>query len=160
MAKKVGLKPVHRLNFGRAGELNMPKQYHRVIDDGNCFFRCISYILTGSEDYHATIRKQVVAHVSTIQEKLTGYLDKHPDIYIAQSSIEHRGIWATDKEIMTTANLLDCDVIIYTRRGGDTRKWLPYPASFSLLKTSENDIYLDNVADTHYDVVKAVVSTK
>ena len=130
MAGKLGLKSVKRFQFGIAGELKNIKTYQHVKGDGNCFFRCISFILTGSEDYHETIRDQVVQHLSTIQEKVKGYLDNHPQVYISQSGIGNEGIWATDKEIMTTANLLDCDILVYTSRGNATMKWLTYPASF------------------------------
>ena len=144
------------MHFGRASELKVPRKYYQVDMDGNCFFRCISYILTGSEDYHETIRGHVVDHMSKIQEKVKGYLNNHPQTYISQSGIEKDGIWATDSEIMTTANMLDCDIMVYTQRGHATKKWLPYPASFSLLKTSDKNIYLDNVGGNHYDVVTAV----
>ena len=152
MAKKIGLKSVIKINFGRAGQLKAPKKYYKVSMDGNCFFRCISYILTGSEDDHLTIREQVVNHMSKIQATVTGYLDEHPDIYISHSGISNDCIWATDKEIMTTANLLECDIVVYTLRG-NTKQWLTYPASFSILKTIDRKVYLENVGETHYDVV-------
>ena len=144
----MGIKSVKSLRFGRAGEW--------IAIDGNCFFRCISFNLTGSEDYHKTICDQVVKHISTIHAKVKGYLDEHPHIYISESGIENEGIWAIDKEIMTTSNLLECDIIVYTLHGNATKKWLTYPANFSLLKPSDKDIYLDNVGETHYDVVLAV----
>ena len=93
--------------------------------------------------------------MKTIQGKVQGFLEEHPNVYIERSGIENGSIWATEKEIMTTANLLECDIIVYTLRG-DTKKWLTYPGSFSLLKTSDKCMYLDNENEDHYNVVTAV----
>ena len=34
-----------------------------VIGDGNCYFRCISKYLFGTEEFHSTIRKEVVNEI-------------------------------------------------------------------------------------------------
>ena len=34
--------------------------------DGNCLFRCFSYILTGSQDQHFAVRMAIVAHMLNI----------------------------------------------------------------------------------------------
>jgi hypothetical protein len=36
------------------------------VGDGNCLFRCFSYILTGSQDQHMAIRMAIVAHMRSI----------------------------------------------------------------------------------------------
>ena len=94
--------------------------------------------------------------MSAISENIKGYLDKHPDIYISQSGIENGGIWATDAEILTTAHLLKCDIVVYTLRGNANSEWLTHPASLRLLNASDNKIYLENVNGNHYDVVTHV----
>ena len=39
------------------GYLNRkPSNIYRVLGDGNCYFRCISYVLSGKEDYHRDVR--------------------------------------------------------------------------------------------------------
>ena len=156
MATNLGIKSVHKVYFGRAPNLDKPKKYHKTFPDGNCFFRCISYILTGSEEFHIIVRNKVVEHMSEISENIKGYLDKHPDIYISQSGIENGGIWATDAEILTTAHLLKCDIVVYTLRGNANSEWLTHPASLRLLNASDNKIYLENVNGNHYDVVTHV----
>lgn len=140
---------------GRTRDLGQPRRIHKTKGDGNCYFRAISYILTGSEHGHSLLREKVIHHMNTnLTRELHDYLDQHVNDYVNTSGISRDGVWATDAEIMATANLLSCDIIIHTELG-DSMDWLTYPASFSMQSTTEHALYLENKHD-HFDVVISV----
>ena len=66
----------------------------KIRGDGNCLFRAMSYIITGSEDHHLGIQGAITAHMLSIPELLTGlgangrenYLEYYNGSY---SSVEH-----------------------------------------------------------------------
>ena len=149
-----GLKSKKTLRFGSAGALSKPRRTYKIEGDGNYFFRCVSYILIGSEDAHLNIRDKVIKHMSTIQPKLKEYIDRNPSEYITDSNMIEGGIWATDAEIMATANLLRCDIFVYSKNGAEM-DWMNHPASFSLQNTTDFALYIENV-NNHYNVVIAV----
>ena len=41
--------------------LNRPRERHSIRGDGNCFFRCIAYALTGNEEEHLVVREAVLS---------------------------------------------------------------------------------------------------
>ena len=61
-----------------------------TVGDGNCFFRSISFLLTGSDDQHARIREMMIAHVLRNVEQF------HPFI-IGQSDSTTLDDWINDK---------------------------------------------------------------
>ena len=155
LAAIFGLKSTKSIRFRHSRALGKPRCKHKTIGDGNCFFRCISYILTGAEDAHLTIRNKVTDHMSKIQPMLKEYLDRNPHEYVEESDMTKGGIWATDAEIMATANLLGCDILVYSMKGG-SMDWLNHPASFSLQNITDLALYIEN-ENNHYDVVINVV---
>ncbi len=46
----------------------------RIHKDGNCLFRCFSYIITGSEDQHMSIRAAILNHMVDIAHFLLSHL--------------------------------------------------------------------------------------
>lgn len=42
------------------------RRVEKIVGDGNCMFRSLSYVLTGSESQHAAVRAQIVMHMKTI----------------------------------------------------------------------------------------------
>ena len=60
-------------------------------------------------------------------------------------------MWATDAEVMATASLLGCDIVVNTKVG-ETMQWLPYSGGFSLWQFTEQALYQQNVSD-HFNVV-------
>ena len=47
-----------------------PRNVYKVAGDGNCYFRCISYALSGMEDHHESIQ---MSCVTTYLGSLVGY---------------------------------------------------------------------------------------
>ena len=57
---------------------------------------------------------------------------------------------AIDAEVIATAGLLSCDIVIYSKFDSSLQ-WQRYPSSFSLKTNSEYALYLENVSD-HFNV--------
>lgn len=141
--------------YGRTKDLGQPRRFYKTKGDGNCYFRAICYILTGSEKDHSLLREKVIHHMRTsLSTELRNYLNHNVNNYLDTSCMSQDSVWATDAEIMATANLLSCDIVVHTKVG-DSMDWLTYTASFHLHATSETALYLENKLD-HFDVVLSV----
>ncbi|KAM4026801.1 CD226 antigen [Anomaloglossus baeobatrachus] len=124
--------------FGCTRNLGQSRRTYKTKGDGNCYFRAISYILTGTEDNYSLLRANVIHHMKTdLSKKLQGYFNEDMNEYVNISGISCDGVWTTDAEIMATANLLSCDIVIHTKVG-DTMDWLTYPANYNLKSTTEH----------------------
>ena len=112
--------------------------------------------MTGSEAEHLVVRKAVVDHMGRIRKQLQEY---HNDgVLITKEylqNMEKETTWATQVEIIATANLLGHDIATY-KQSGAKKKWLTHPAKFSIKQLSERALYLDNVKDSHYEVVLSI----
>ena len=155
LATAMGLQQAKPVYFGRSGDLTKPKRTHKTDGDGNCYFRAMSFILTGTEDYHVQLRDSVVGHMAVIDGKLKDYLNQNVNDYVATSGMCNDGVWATDAEITATANLLGVDITIYGKYGKEMR-WLTYPASFSLSSTTPQAFYLEHTGN-HFNGVLGVL---
>ena len=69
------VQPFERESGGQDVILTLPDTCHlrRIGGDGNCLFRALSFIITGSESQHFEIRSSIVAHMFNVPELLTGY---------------------------------------------------------------------------------------
>ena len=84
------------------------------VGDGNCLFRCFSYILTGSQDQHLAIRMAIVAHMRSIAHLLEACLNTRVcgytnlEAYIASMECPNsdgRYGWGSEIEIYTFAEM-------------------------------------------------------
>ena len=68
-----------------------PLRTARISPDGNCFFRCIAMIVTGSQDYHEEMRLLVTTYMisNSSNEKISCLLPHHTSMqsYIVQSKM-------------------------------------------------------------------------
>ena len=112
-----------RYTSGRKSELLAPRRIYKTKED----FRAISYALTGSEDLHGHIRQKIMNLMSNyIKEKLKDYLNQSVNDYLRESYMNSNGTWATDAEMMVTANLLGIDIVVHSKVA-DRMGWLRYP---------------------------------
>ena len=154
LAKKLGLTAHKTYRMGKGSNkngvilLDKPTKKKDIDMDGNCFFRAISYILTGDQGEHMTVRNRIVDHMCKIRNKLDGYGGEHlTDEYLSTMRLD--GVkWAKSVEIMAAANLLGHDIVSYTKRG-NSKTWLTYPASFSIQNLSASALYFDNLNESH-----------
>ena len=127
----------------------MPTLRERMISDGNCYFRAISFAISGSQDYHE-VHKCICDYIEYFPGRLTAVLTNAHDVhngkkYLQKSEMHKSNIWGTKIEILATAKCFKHDIFTYYNY-----KWQRY----SYLKTLSSDaIYLDNRAGNHFDVV-------
>lgn len=132
--------------------LTKPSRLLRVIGDGNCLFRCMSYVLTGSQDHQMQVRSRVCSHMHSIANLvLTHISHDSTHNYIADKKMNINGVWGTDVEVLTFANMCNVNVYTYSVQHGS---WNVYPPTFSV---SHFDVFLESVylrhTGDHYDVV-------
>ena len=91
-----------------------------IIGDGNCLFRAISYLITGSQQQHMSIRQASVCHLREIEDLpfrtgtlLRSVYEGGIDDYIASSEIDCAGAWGSDVEMLTLAHLLNTPIYSY-----------------------------------------------
>ena len=161
-----------------------PVGFKNIRGDGNCMFRSLSFIITGSEDQHMHVRRAIIRHMRDIgnvlwESQISPLLNNLRSIgevsvgnnqspnadhmaginqYIAATRMDHDKTWGSEVEIMVLAHLLDTAVYSYdTARG-----WNRYtPANVygqfdvSTRVNSQMAMYVHyNI--NHYDVVTSV----
>ena len=89
--------------FGQEKCPSEPRRVHSTKGDGNCFFRCISYALTGDESSHLSLHDIVVNHMLDLGNKVEDYLNENVSGYLAATSMARNGVWATDA-VQTVTN--------------------------------------------------------
>ena len=89
-----------------------PLQTVPVGGDGNCFFSCLSYILTGTEDAHSALRQLLCMFIQSFYEELL--VDSK---YVESSKMQVDGTWAGEVEVTAAAALLNCPIHLYSSIG-------------------------------------------
>ncbi|XP_062600922.1 uncharacterized protein LOC134262538 [Saccostrea cucullata] len=138
-------------------KVGAPVKCVEIVGDGNCFFRAVSFCLTGVEDYHYTIRSAVCQHLlhnSILFESFVRCAERSVENHLALTDMTNDGTWATELEIFGLCHLLNIDVHTYTEN-----HWVTY--SRQMIQTTTNDefigsIYLDHKNRNHYNVVVTV----
>ena len=158
-----------------------PVGFKNIRGDGNCMFRSLSFIITGSEDQHMHVRIRHMRDIGNVlwESQISPLLNNLRSIgevsvgnnqspnadhmagineYIAATRMDHDKTWGSEVEIMVLAHLLDTAVYSYdTARG-----WNRYtPANVygqfdvSTRVNSQMAMYVRyNI--NHYDVVTSV----
>ena len=83
----------------------VPSKERRISPDGNCLFRSLSFVLTGTDRFHKDIRDFLVENMkSAYRETCTNYCHSHYELlpenrchsmedYLAKSRMESSGSW-------------------------------------------------------------------
>ena len=66
---KLSIMLTHEFNSSEE-TIESPSTIHRIIGDGNCFFRCISFMITGTENFHSNIRHITVNHMKKLHHRM------------------------------------------------------------------------------------------
>ena len=159
---RLGL-PFHQANNmgpgGPAVNLRRPGQTRNIAGDGNCLFRCFSYIITGSEEHYREIRSAIVAHLANIEHVLVSQSANvhNVDDYLRQTHMNRDRIWGTDKEVWALAHMLNTPVYAYK---ADQNSWFyQNPAIIDpdhlYHFITDPAIYLVN-ANSHYTPVMSI----
>ena len=150
----------------------IPYQSEKISMDGNCFFRCISKMISGTEVYHAKLRAEVCRYMvtdgkSTINRYLKTFSEKCcPVSYLNESVMTENGIWATDVEIMAISCLLDSDDYVATKYHDSKKLWLRtiwnrYCGRVNHPTENPEDValYISNVNHNHYEPVTRLINS-
>ena len=136
-----------------------------VLGDGNCFFRAVSVIITGSEEQHMDVRRVLVRHMRSIGRLIVKRADpchhQHGvDHYIAEVRMDCFGAWATEVEIFALAHLLHINIFVYLAdlRSAEWSRSTPRHVDNTLppIDHSEMGIYM-RLQHSHYEGIKSVV---
>ncbi|VDK69172.1 unnamed protein product [Litomosoides sigmodontis] len=109
---------------------SIPSSTAPIVADGNCLFRSIALYLSGSDEEHSVVRKNVVE----FEEKYDDELREVNNFSLADwkehiRKMTNDGEWATEIELLALAALLDAD--IWTFLNG---KWLRYRPLYTVGK--------------------------
>ena len=127
-----------------------------IIGDGNCYYRSISYILTGSEDFHQEIRQAVCDFEMRHQEIFKDLIGRDFERHIA---VQRRPrTHATEWELVAVATMLNKPVYSYFAMEGDEYQWLRIePYIHRDIRCECGSMYYITICNTnrnHYDVVQ------
>lgn len=163
MCNKFGLAVLKEINPDQSGvPLAPPAHIRQTSSDGNCFFRCLSYALTGREKEHAKIRKLVTDYMKQIEPQLEKHLGHNMTVekYLRETEMSELSVWSTDVEIFVSSALLNTDIYVYSYYSHRKWKWVKFPAKQLQPpgggEINKKAIYLKNTCQLHYDVVTGV----
>ncbi len=136
-----------------------PTKVLKTGGDGNCLFRALSLIFSGSEEHYVIIRKMICQFIKkpANHDIFKGHLGTYQSgaAYIKAKRMETDGTWATDVEIIAAAALSRLDIAVYTERnqfGSRAGAWEWFRSSGTPNKTTPNAVYISNV-DYHFQPV-------
>ena len=130
---------------GRCKQGKIPVR-ERIRGDGNCYFHCISFILSGAEDFYPEVRKAICDFIEVFDTDLSPFLNEgEGKKYIQDSGMRNNTIWATEMEILARAKIMRCDVFTF-----HNYEWQRFPYKGKL---SHDAFYIDHRVGNHYDVV-------
>ena len=115
-----------------------PVGFKNIRGDGNCMFRPLSFIITGSENQHMHVRRAIIRHMRDIgnvlwESQISPLLNNLRSIgevsvgnnqspnadhmaginqYIAATRMDHDKTWGSEVGIMVLAHLLDTAVLL------------------------------------------------
>lgn len=166
--------------------LTNPTGFKSIRGDGNCMFRAISLIITGSEDQHMQVRQAIVrhmrairsstweSHVSTLLDSLhrvgevTRDMDQSTraesesskiDQYIADTKMDCDTTWGSEVELMVLSNLLNTAVYTYSPTYKIWCKFIPSNVHGEFDVSTHVDSTMSvymRHSVNHYDVVSSV----
>ena len=138
--------------------LKHPTFVHKITGDGNCLFRALSYIISGSETQHLKVRSLIVEHLKSSHAYSRLHPNYIPDTsveqYIERTGMDRNGTWGGTVEFVVLAHLVGVNVASYNTTNNTYHLFGPgvidydrFPQDFS--RATLYIIYNGN----HFDVV-------
>ena len=146
----------------------------KIVGDGNCLFRSLSYIITGNEDQHLTLRRAIIRHMLSIPHMLIGYgsdgqpncitLMCHParydsvEHYIERTRMDQNGEWGTNVEMACLAHLISSPVYCYdtTQPHHIWAAYFPSDVDRSIPRNVRQRSLYIHLAHNHFTVVRSI----
>ena len=141
--------------------LTAPASVRTIMGDGNCFFRSLSYIITGCEEQHKSVRRAIVRHMRSFGHLLHlwhhGRSVENVVEYIEITEMEEEGTWATDVEMFALTHLLGVCLYVHIDETGMWNKYSPCTIDSMITDGNlcEMGIYMNHPRD-HFEVVTSV----
>ena len=142
--------------------LSNGRSRHSVGGQGDCFYRCISFCLYGTEIHHMTIHSEICHFLQRYADHFFQYSDSNTEEEFNRYIInqQNQGVWATQVEIFACATWLQVPLYIYiSQPERDYYAWLLHKPKFPLDHNPFLCNYyltLVNDSNTHYDVILPV----
>ena len=162
--EQLGLEFRRPNRFARGGEnvvLTRPnlRTVKNIPGDGNCLFRALAYIITGTQLQHFELRLSILNHMQTIAHFLLEHHIMHHnsiDDYIADNHMDLPGFWGTDIEMLALAHLLQTNIYSYDT---SLQTWIifhPGAVDGSPRDVTQKSMYIVHYPN-HFAVVCAVL---
>ena len=94
-----------------------PRRVRHILGDGNCLFRSLSYIITGTESQHLQVREALLNHLVSIEDMMIGHhiSREYSSVmeYIRGTNTDRNGTWDTDIELITASHMLNTPLCMY-----------------------------------------------
>lgn len=147
---------------GRDVPLTRPdfKKINSILGDGNCMFRSLSYVTTGTENQHVELRAKVIQHMRDIAPLMLGHIKSYTHLnncssveeYIKKSAMDQCA-WGSDLELLAFAHLSKTCVFSYCMQTCNWHRYGPHNVDKNIaIDTAAQSIYLRHPCQ-HYDVV-------
>lgn len=68
--------------------LGQPSKLFHILGDSNCFFRALSYVITGQQLYYAQIRHKIINHMENIEKFLVPHMNTSLNCCLDKTDIE------------------------------------------------------------------------
>ena len=134
---RLGVRFIHPTGFQPGGPdviLTQPdlRSLRNVQGDGNCLFRALSYVVTGSEAQHMEILNGIISYMLSIEPLLAGYDSTgHANYlvpfnfstvqqYINNSDMARSGTWGTDLEMICFCHMFSVNLYSFQ---ADSNTW-------------------------------------
>lgn len=128
-----------------------PAETFVVKGDGNCFFRCLSYAVTGAQTAHSHLRSLTVQWMNENTDNVTNLSQN--EHYVENSNMKQEGTYATEVEIFAAATLLNTTIWTFSPFGTKHQWQRHNPVSDpTTMPSTERAIYLSNFGE-HFNVV-------
>ena len=133
-----------------------PTRFVKIDPDGNCLFRALSVVLTGSPESHIYLRMVLCRHISSDKEKYSkGILEAATVEEYIKTMIRpcndplDTEKWGSHIELIIFADILGTDIFTYM---SVNHEWKRFKTKNPDLTTPYCALYLRNKG-CHYDVV-------
>ena len=137
----------------------------KILGDGNCMFRALSRIVTGSQDQHSVIRAKIVQHMCDEAPLMLAHIVALPGFKectsvqdsVHKSKMDLLGSWGTDIELLCFAHLTNTCVFTYITVQSNWERFGPHNVDRNRpVNVNAHSVYLCLKAD-HYELVGSTV---
>ena len=139
--------------------LKPPTLVKTIPGDGNCLFRALSYVITGSQRQHFQIRRLIVEHLRTEENcihLIPNYItDDTIEEYIQRTLMDRAGRWGSTAKMLVLAHMVGANVASFNTH--DEHYHVLSPGVIDCEEYPQDDsrptIYVAYTHGNHFNVV-------